>query len=396
MAIDILSIFLAAQQAKNARTQGEILRGQLEAQGRQSDMERAAMYDATTLQEAKGLYGKGQSALLQQVNPAEYQKLEQGRAQMMQARQKQEQEVMTATQDRDANTAYAGYKAALFLSKNKDPDAISSVLGDLDRGIKMGAIDPRLSQVLGATAAGDRNFAALVPIFQSEVARKTPAPKPTSEMTNAAAATGFGSPAEAAQDPRFQRYVAQQILPRGPSTVINMGGGQQAVSPLTTGQQAATQKDIQAIDKRAAQIGIMERTISELGGYDKVGSLWERGGAKLEEIKKSVGLKSNEDLLRRRARVVAAIGGFTNPIISELAGANVPEGEFARMKESLPRPDDVGPVLQQKIEAWKELDSVMREQGVDALLGGLREGVYRLPESNWSKYPPGFTPDGVR
>jgi hypothetical protein len=174
----------------------------------------------------------------------------------------------------------------------------------------------------------------------------------------------------------YESYLAKQTKARAPSTTNIVGG---AVAPTTAGQTTQQGAVLQA-QMRLELLGNMKKAIAEAGGYDAVTSFVPEGGAVPKMMSRAgMGSEYSAAAIKLRSRAVAAIGGFTNPIISELAGANVPDGEMRRMVQSLPTVDDAGPELEAKIEMWGENLKIMERFGIDYLVNGIRTGAIPLP-----------------
>ena len=196
-------------------------------------------------------------------------------------------------------------------------------------------------------------------------------------------------------DPRFpEAYRAEQARQEAlgvkraaaGATTVRMGPDGPLVG-LTTGQQGTQQGKVLDANLRVKQLEGIKQAIAGVGGYDAFASVFAEGKGAARRLGSKIGLDVDRGAIQRRARVVAAIGGFTNPIISELAGANVPEGEMLRMVQSLPTDDDDGPTLEAKIAAWEVNLQIIRERGLDALVNGIRTGAVKLPSSKRENPP---------
>ena len=195
----------------------------------------------------------------------------------------------------------------------------------------------------------------------------------------------------AKRDPAFARY--QERMRRAGASRVNVGG--EGVG-LTTASQTQQQGRVLDADKRLAQLDFLEASISDAGGHETIGSYAEDLKAQAKTLMSKSGFATKEDksALRARAKAVSAIGGFTNQIISDLSGANVPPAEMERMVQSLPTVDDEASAREAKVQAWRENMLIVRKHGVDALVNGIRTGEISLPGENSSQ--PQETPGGGR
>jgi hypothetical protein len=161
------------------------------------------------------------------------------------------------------------------------------------------------------------------------------------------------------------------------SVTVDAGGGKSV--GLTTAAQTTQQGEVIKADKRLQQIDQIEDAIDAAGGYNAYASYAAEGRGAARRVGSKLGVDVDEQAIERRADVEAAIGGFTNPVISELAGANVPDGEMKRMVQSLPTVDDDGPTLKAKIRAWRKNTEIIRQNGVGYLVDGIKSGKIKLP-----------------
>ena len=180
---------------------------------------------------------------------------------------------------------------------------------------------------------------------------------------------------------------------RAGASRVNVGG--QGVG-LTTASQTQQQGKVLDANLRLRQLDRLDRAISDAGGHETIGSyaadLEAEGKTFLS--KEGFATKKQKESLRKRGTAVAAIGGFTNQIISDLSGANVPPAEMERMVQSLPTVDDEASAREAKVQAWRENLLIIREYGADALVNGIRTGEISLPGENSSQ--PRETPGGGR
>lgn len=161
---------------------------------------------------------------------------------------------------------------------------------------------------------------------------------------------------------------------RAGATQVNMPGA------LTTATETKQQEEVVKARERYGKLERMEAAISSIGGYDKVADFGEQAKQKIGGVAKRLGFRGTDDeAMQARAAVEASIGDFTNPIISELSGANVPPSEFERIVKSLPHTSDPGPVLRAKVEAWKTNLKIIERNGVDYLVKGVIRGDIKLP-----------------
>lgn len=178
------------------------------------------------------------------------------------------------------------------------------------------------------------------------------------------------------------------------ATSVSVGKDGPAVG-LTTSQQTTQQGEVIKADFRLRQLASIRKAIESLpGAYDAVGSYSDQAKEAISSVANKAGLGGDKAFLEKRAAAIASIGAFTNPIISELSGANVPESEMRRMRESLPRPEDPGPALKAKMDAWEQNLNVIRDYGVNALVNGIRTGKIQLPGEEKATTPEaGAKPD---
>jgi hypothetical protein len=152
-------------------------------------------------------------------------------------------------------------------------------------------------------------------------------------------------------------------------------------APLTTSTESKQQGKVLDAEAQLALLDNIERSIEDAGGYDELGNYWEQGKDYLQKLKANIGVASGAEKARleRRFKAVANIGEMTNAVISLRGGANVPPAEFKRLTESLPRPEDSGPLLKAKIAAMRENLSIIRNMGQKALFEGIKNRKIALP-----------------
>jgi hypothetical protein len=211
---------------------------------------------------------------------------------------------------------------------------------------------------------------------QADAVLGSDAPKPTGDMVEFVSISGL-QPNNPRFGPAFDAWKEQQN--RSKATQINNSVGSVGLTQTT---QTDQQKEVIKSRLRLQQLGNMREAIEAAGGYDALGSYRERGAAAYSEIARKAGAQTDEDAMARRASAIAAVGGFTNPIVSELSGANVPPSEWDRVVQSLPDPiNDSGPVLKAKIDGWERNLKIIDEFGVDYLVNGITTGKIKLPEN---------------
>lgn len=356
--IDLPSIVGAARQERT---------GQLQQQA----MERAADRDART-EAALRAYQSGDKRPLQIVDPHLLQQLEQGgletqlrqeqigaqRAQVNATQQKSQQEI-------ELNTARFAVNAAKAIKA--DPNRYQMIRAQAQQQAARGFIrqmdlpeqlTPDLMKTIDQMAQ------------QSTDTINTLDPQKPQGDTN-----DYRDYQKAKEDPAYARFLEKQTKARG--TQVNVGGP--GSSPLTTASETAQQAEIFKADKRLQQLQNMRTAIDAAGGYEPFASYKAGTQSVLGNVASKLGIGGDKEFLKKRASAVAAIGGFTNPIISDLSGANVPETEMRRMRQSLPSPDDSAEELQAKIDAWEHNLAIIRNYGVDTLVKGVQTGKIKLP-----------------
>lgn len=187
-----------------------------------------------------------------------------------------------------------------------------------------------------------------------------------------------GTPEFRAKALELRKIEEEQKLSRakaGATTVYTGEGGIGLTQTARSGQQ----KEVIEKDTQIRQLNAIEDAIKKVGGYDAYGS----GTAALMQTGRELGQKwlnmsVNREAMQKRTAVTAAIGDFSNTVIKQLSGANVTDHEMARMRQSMPLPDDSGPVLQEKVAFWRRAAEQMRNYGVDTLVNGLhQEGFFK-------------------
>jgi hypothetical protein len=194
-------------------------------------------------------------------------------------------------------------------------------------------------------------------------------PEITNDMVNAAAEIAPGMNVMQVMRTRpddFRAAMAKQRASR--ATTVNVG------TELTTAQQTKQQDEVQNARKRLQLLENMKAAIKDVGGYDAFGSYTAEGKGLLRKIGAKAGLPVDREAIKRRATALGAISRFTDPIISELSGANVPPAEYTRIVQSLPDRDDDGPTLEAKVESWDRNLRFIEQFGIDALVNGIRTG----------------------
>lgn len=156
---------------------------------------------------------------------------------------------------------------------------------------------------------------------------------------------------------------------------VNMPG---AGVGLTTAVTSDEQKRILAADRRLAQLDAIDRSAQAAGGYDAASSFGQRGKTAISGVvgrafPSAVG-PGTRQLVARQATFDADLANFSNDILHDLSGAAINPSEWERLKRSVPNEGDSGTQKQAKVEAWRRNLKVMREQGIDAIVNGIRSG----------------------
>jgi hypothetical protein len=226
---------------------------------------------------------------------------------------------------------------------------------------------------------------ALVEGAKPEAATDDPYAKPNTDQLDYAKI--LSSKGLDPRDPKnwtgYERYLDQQTKARASVTNVNMPGGG---APPTVAGQTQQQGEVLKAQRRLFQLNAMKKAIADAGGSDAITQYTAEGGVIAKTLAK-VGMANKEDkaAIKRRSKAAAAIGGFTDPIISELSGANVPPDEMKRIVQSLPTINDAGPELDVKIAVWEDNLRLIERFGIDYLVNGIRTGAVALPGEDNTK-----------
>ncbi len=337
---------------------------------------------AEKLNEARqSAYGGGDGAALMQAAPQEAYALQQSQQASAATAAKVQQEASAKRQEATAN---AQRWAAEALRRNPgSAQQIQAKMEQLASGpnptierfelptqpLAQGLHGPEAIDAEGLGAVGDATLAAMgkAPKYEGPEDAISKAVTLSSQLRPGD--QGFQEAYVAERDREEARELARR---RAGATNVAVGGGGVG---LTTAAQTNQQGEVIKARLRLKQLGNMRNAIDAAGGYGALGAFRERGEAGFSEFVSKAGGKVDENMLANRASAVAAIGGFTNPIVSELAGANVPPNEWKRMTQSLPDPEnDSAPVLKAKIDAWEQNLKIIDEFGVDYLINGITTG----------------------
>lgn len=364
---DLVGAYMAGQQIKNARQQREMNAWEMQQK------KAAAARD----EQSRAAWASGNPEEIQKADPQGFAKWQESQFDL----KKKQLDYKTAETDlegkgqqqvteRAKRSQEFAQRAANALRTDSSERTISSIAKARDEQVRLGLIDP-----------------IDIPGLPSDVG---PMPAPTKQdvATFGAMAGAAPPPDERTGDIKEFEYENQNPaykkrrdeLAEKRSTKVNNnnimpGGG----VGLTTAQQTTTQGEVNTARKRLFQIANMRNTIAAYGGYDKFGQYASEGGAVASGIGSKLGVKVDAAEMEKRTAAEAAIGGFSNPIISELAGANVPDGEMKRMVQSLPVVGDPGPVLKAKIDAWENNQRIIEKYGIEYLVNGISTGAIKLP-----------------
>lgn len=176
-------------------------------------------------------------------------------------------------------------------------------------------------------------------------------------------------------------------------TSVTVGANGEKSIGLSPAQATKTQGEILDAGKKLAQLGNIRKDIEAIGGWDSMGDYGQRAGETIAETASKVpGVKDMVDegakaSLVKRSAARAAIASFRDAILHELSGAAISPSEMERLIQSMPTDTDAGPVLQAKMDAWQRNLELVRDQGTDALLNGIRTGKVGLPGEGQAQKP---------
>ncbi|OFW58442.1 MAG: hypothetical protein A2Y75_01660 [Candidatus Solincola sediminis] len=322
------------------------------------------------LPQARQQYFEGSSEALQQQAPDEWVQLETQRVQ----REKAQQDASFASADRARQEMLLKSKGmfASFSEAARDPTKWASAaerveaLGFAEPG-SISREPPPMDQVL---AMVDKNRSVIEALSD---------PKITPLIINVMANHGYGAGMEAAalRDPKVQFDIdaemdASRNAKGKPTTTVNVGA-----SDLTKSNETTIQKQVFDARVKLDQLGQIEKSITEMGGAEKLGSFYEglKSSAADKALRSDIfaGFVTNEakQQLGARAVTIANIANLVNKTINELAGANVPEGEMMRMRRSLPSEDDNAVTITAKLDAMRQNFAMIERHGVQALGHGI-------------------------
>lgn len=158
---------------------------------------------------------------------------------------------------------------------------------------------------------------------------------------------------------------------------VTVNVGDQGIG-LTTSARTDAMKQIRNADHRLKQLDAIDASAAAAGGYDAASTFSQRGetaGAGfVGKIRPSAIGPGTRQLLTRQTTFEADLANFSNDMLHDLSGAAVNPSEWERLKRSFPNTGDSGAEKKAKVEAWRRNLQVIRAQGVDALVNGIRAG----------------------
>lgn len=165
---------------------------------------------------------------------------------------------------------------------------------------------------------------------------------------------------------------------RGSGATFNLGG----LRELSSANQSRQQEKILNERVTQAQLGQIDSLINDLGGADTAlnafNQLASGAAAKVTKYAPNLVGRSTRDDISRMTELGAAVNKLTSNTIAELSGAAVSPSEEKRIMRSLPSISDPPDVFMAKMQNWKKYSQIVEEQGIKALVNGVRDGTIDL------------------
>lgn len=178
-------------------------------------------------------------------------------------------------------------------------------------------------------------------------------------------------------DPGLQAEFNRWRLEGRRAGAAQMNVGDSALG-LGTSAAGKAQEDVRQAQIKFQMLDELETAIDEAGGHQQISDLVGRSLTQAKGAISTVlpGIQSEEDKRRLRAltAVESKLSALNSQVLNELSGAAVSEQEWERIKKSLPLMEDPADVRATKLQTWKRNMQIIQEQGVDALMNGLRKG----------------------